>query len=131
VRLHAGRCWLSQHDLFGKECVHLSCADALLAPGDWFNRIDWTGQHNNFGIGLPPASKNQQAWEFKRPLLAAADRYGPTPAIISRQAAYFKALLRVRCGVCAFASGILCSSMSACLLAACLHHAAQYCQSTL
>uniref|UniRef100_A0A383WMX3 pullulanase n=1 Tax=Tetradesmus obliquus TaxID=3088 RepID=A0A383WMX3_TETOB len=64
--------------------------------GDWFNRIDWTGQHNNFGIGLPPASKNQQAWEFKRPLLTAADRYRPSPAIIARQAAYFKALLRVR-----------------------------------
>ncbi|WIA10447.1 hypothetical protein OEZ85_010639 [Tetradesmus obliquus] len=64
--------------------------------GDWFNRIDWAGQHNNFGIGLPPASKNQQAWEFKRPLLTAADRYRPSPAIIARQAAYFKALLRVR-----------------------------------
>jgi hypothetical protein len=72
---------------------------ALLFPGDWFNRIDWTGQHNNFGIGLPPASKNQHAWEFKRPWLTAADRYRPTPAIIARQAAYFKALLRVRCGM--------------------------------
>lgn len=68
--------------------------------GDWFNRIDWAGQHNNFGIGLPPASKNQQAWEFKRPLLTAADRYRPSPAIIARQAAYFKALLRVRCVMC-------------------------------
>lgn len=66
------------------------------AAGDWFNRIDWTGQHNNFGVGLPPASKNQHSWPFKQPLLAAADRYRPTPDIIARQAAYFKAILRVR-----------------------------------
>lgn len=64
--------------------------------GDWFNRVDWTMQHNNFGVGLPPASKNQHSWPFKRPLLAAADRYRPTPDMIARQATYFKALLRVR-----------------------------------
>jgi hypothetical protein len=88
----------------GKGCLfvnskhkHSNCSSCLLLfAGDWFNRIDWTGQHNNFGIGLPPASKNQHTWEFKRPLLTAAERYRPTPAIIARQAAYFKALLRVR-----------------------------------
>lgn len=68
----------------------------LSVTGDWFNAVDWTGQFNNFGVGLPPASKNQHAWDFKRPLLAAADRYRPTPDMIARQSAYFKALLRVR-----------------------------------
>lgn len=77
------------------QCQHPTFS-LLLPAGDWFNRIDWTGQHNNFGVGLPPASKNQHSWPFKRSLLAAADRYRPTPDIIARQAAYFKALLRVR-----------------------------------
>ena len=26
--------------------------------GDWFNRLDWTGQDNYFGTGLPPAPDN-------------------------------------------------------------------------
>eukprot|EP00775_Hariotina_reticulata_P002314 gene2314-2622_t len=64
--------------------------------GDWFNKLDWTGQHNNFGVGLPPASKNQHAWPFKRPLLAMAHYYRPGPEVIARQAAYFQALLRIR-----------------------------------
>ncbi|KAF8068441.1 PU1 [Scenedesmus sp. PABB004] len=64
--------------------------------GDWFNRIDWTGQDNNFGVGLPPSSKNGGAWPLKRPLLAQAGRLKPTPAMIARQSAYIRALLRVR-----------------------------------
>eukprot|EP00879_Flechtneria_rotunda_P011613 GHRR01012130.1.p1 GENE.GHRR01012130.1~~GHRR01012130.1.p1 ORF type:complete len:951 (+),score=302.30 GHRR01012130.1:707-3559(+) len=64
--------------------------------GDWFNKLDWTMQHNNFGVGLPPATKNGHAWSFKRPLLAAAEKYRPTPDMIARQAAYFQALLQVR-----------------------------------
>ena len=59
--------------------------------------MDWTGQHNNFGIGLPPATKNYHAWPFKGPLLTAWQQYKPTSGIIARQAAYFKALLRIRC----------------------------------
>ncbi len=41
--------------------------------GDWFNRIDFTLESNNFGIGLPPADKNQAHWEIMRPLLARTD----------------------------------------------------------
>jgi hypothetical protein len=26
--------------------------------GDWFNRLDWTGQDNHFGTGLPPQQDN-------------------------------------------------------------------------
>ena len=64
--------------------------------GDWFNRLDWTGTDNNFGVGLPPASKNAHAWPLKRPLLAAAALYKPSPEVIRGAAAHFQALLRVR-----------------------------------
>ncbi|MCY4744470.1 DUF3372 domain-containing protein [Pelomonas sp. UHG3] len=38
--------------------------------GDWFNRLDWTYQDNNFGVGLPPARDNADNWALARPLLA-------------------------------------------------------------
>jgi hypothetical protein len=79
--------------------VTLTCctrARAARRTGDWFNRIDWTGQHNNFGIGMPPASKNFHQWDFKRPILRDWQAYKPSPQLIARQAAYFKALLRAR-----------------------------------
>lgn len=64
--------------------------------GDWFNRIDWTGQSNNFGVGLPVAAKNRHQWALKRPLLAAADRIRPPPDLIRASARFVRALLRVR-----------------------------------
>jgi len=30
--------------------------------GDWFNRVDYTMETHNWGIGLPPAWDNQNAW---------------------------------------------------------------------
>ena len=30
--------------------------------GDWFNRIDWTGQESTFGSGLPRAADNEDKW---------------------------------------------------------------------
>ena len=44
--------------------------NVVLAAGDWFNRLDWGGAHNNFGVGLPVASKNEDHWPEKRPFLA-------------------------------------------------------------
>ncbi|MGB5552369.1 MAG: pullulanase-type alpha-1,6-glucosidase [Thermoanaerobaculia bacterium] len=38
--------------------------------GDWFNKLDFTYQANNFGVGLPVASKNQDNWAIMAPLLA-------------------------------------------------------------
>ena len=38
--------------------------------GDWFNRIDWTGQQSTFGSGLPPAADNSEKWPIMAPLLA-------------------------------------------------------------
>ena len=45
--------------------------------GDWFNKIDWTYESNNFGVGLPPA-RIQRSWDVMRPLLGnAALEAGP------------------------------------------------------
>ncbi|WP_156760843.1 pullulanase-type alpha-1,6-glucosidase [Microbacterium karelineae] len=38
--------------------------------GDWFNRIDWTGQESTFGSGLPPKADNGEKWDLMAPLLA-------------------------------------------------------------
>jgi pullulanase/glycogen debranching enzyme len=38
--------------------------------GDWFNRLDFTYQSNNWGVGLPPAGDNQANWPWMAPLLA-------------------------------------------------------------
>ncbi len=38
--------------------------------GDHFNALDWTGQDNGFGRGLPPQEKNGANWPLYRPLLA-------------------------------------------------------------
>jgi pullulanase-type alpha-1,6-glucosidase len=38
--------------------------------GDWFNRLDFTYEHNNWGVGLPVAEKNQENWPLIGPLLA-------------------------------------------------------------
>jgi len=37
--------------------------------GDWFNRLDFSYETNNFGVGLPPWEKNEPRWEVHRPLL--------------------------------------------------------------
>ncbi|MCP4200736.1 MAG: pullulanase-type alpha-1,6-glucosidase [bacterium] len=38
--------------------------------GDWFNKLDFMYQINNWGVGLPVASKNQSNWPLFQPLLA-------------------------------------------------------------
>ncbi len=38
--------------------------------GDWFNKLDFTYQSNNWGVGLPPAGDNQANWPVMGPLLA-------------------------------------------------------------
>lgn len=40
--------------------------------GDWFNRLDFTYQTNNWAVGLPPGDSQGQ-WEIDRPLLADED----------------------------------------------------------
>ena len=63
--------------------------------GDWFNRLDWTGQDNGFGAGLPPRQDNGALWDIERPLLADAS-LKPTPADIAWTRDAFRDLLRIR-----------------------------------
>ncbi len=60
--------------------------------GDWFNRLDWTGQTDNWGVGLPP---EQGRWAVAKPLLGNP-ALRPAPADIQAAAAHFQAMLQVR-----------------------------------
>lgn len=37
--------------------------------GDWFNRLDFTYESNNWGVGLPPKEKNGNNWPLMKRLL--------------------------------------------------------------
>ena len=63
--------------------------------GDWFNRLDFTGQTNAFGTGLPPWGKNHTKWELMRPLLQDASLV-PTAEMAQRSTEKFCELLRIR-----------------------------------
>ncbi|XP_050209868.1 pullulanase 1, chloroplastic [Mercurialis annua] len=38
--------------------------------GDWFNRLDFSYNSNNWGVGLPPKQKNENHWPLIKPRLA-------------------------------------------------------------
>ena len=63
--------------------------------GDWFNKIDWTGQTANWGIGLPIASQNGGQWSIMTPLLSNP-AYTPQPQDIAHSAAGFQEFMQVR-----------------------------------
>jgi pullulanase len=63
--------------------------------GDWFNKLDWSYQDNNFGVGLPPASQNADNWNYARPLLANP-LIKPHPNDIAWTRDAFRDLLRIR-----------------------------------
>jgi pullulanase/glycogen debranching enzyme len=63
--------------------------------GDWFNRIDWTGQDNFFGTGLPPAWDNRESWPLMAPLLADP-AIRPRPGDIAWARGQFLDLLQLR-----------------------------------
>ncbi|MCD4690224.1 DUF3372 domain-containing protein [bacterium] len=63
--------------------------------GDWFNRLDWTYQTNNFGVGLPSAEKNRDRWNIIGPILARSD-IRPGPAHITQTLAHFKEMVAIR-----------------------------------
>jgi pullulanase/glycogen debranching enzyme len=63
--------------------------------GDWFNKLDFTYQDNNFGAGLPVASKNQENWSIMAPLLANP-ALKPAAADIGFSAALYQELLQIR-----------------------------------
>ena len=63
--------------------------------GDHFNRLDWLGQDNGFGSGLPPARDNAAFYPLIAPRLAAP-QLKPAPADIAFSRAVFRDLLRIR-----------------------------------
>jgi pullulanase len=63
--------------------------------GDWFNKIDWSGESNNWGIGLPLAGKNRDQYAVEKSLLANAS-LKPDPATIRLTAKMFAEFLRIR-----------------------------------
>ena len=62
--------------------------------GDWFNRLDFSQQTNNWGVGLPPETDNQDNWPLMSRLLGALPT--PTQTDIRRNADYLQELLRIR-----------------------------------
>ncbi|MUN07446.1 pullulanase-type alpha-1,6-glucosidase [Agromyces luteolus] len=66
--------------------------------GDWFNRIDWTGQESTFGSGLPMESDNADHWPVMAELLADP-ALKPTAEDIAAAEASALDLLRVRSSV--------------------------------
>ena len=63
--------------------------------GDWFNRVDWSGQATAWKSGLPNAAKDQANWPLVRQLFADAT-IAPGPADIAAASAHFQDVLRVR-----------------------------------
>ncbi|MBZ0294314.1 MAG: pullulanase-type alpha-1,6-glucosidase [Anaerolineae bacterium] len=63
--------------------------------GDWFNRLDFTYQSNNWGVGLPNAGDNQDNWPTMQPLLADP-ALKPTSEDILSSVAHVQEFLRVR-----------------------------------
>ncbi|UCD30236.1 MAG: pullulanase-type alpha-1,6-glucosidase, partial [Planctomycetota bacterium] len=63
--------------------------------GDWFNKLDFTYQANNWGVGLPLASKNQDQWPIMQPLLANP-ALTPAPTDIVDSIHHFRDVLQIR-----------------------------------
>jgi pullulanase len=61
--------------------------------GDWFNKLDWTYESNNWGVGLPLEGTAQ--WDIYQPLLAQPD-LAPTKADIEFASAAFLEYLQIR-----------------------------------
>lgn len=61
--------------------------------GDWFNKLDLSGQTSNWGVGLPFDSDSN--WPLYKPLLANP-ALKPGPAAISLAAQHFQQMLAVR-----------------------------------
>ncbi|KAB1211035.1 Pullulanase 1, chloroplastic, partial [Morella rubra] len=63
--------------------------------GDWFNRLDFTYNYNNWGVGLPPKQKNEKNWPLIKPRLADPS-FKPRQSHILAALDNFLNLLRIR-----------------------------------
>jgi pullulanase len=61
--------------------------------GDWFNKLDWTYQSDNWGVGLPGEGRDR--WDIFRPLLADP-ALKPTQTDIVNASAVFREYLQIR-----------------------------------
>ena len=57
--------WHAGSDLLRSKSLDRNSYDS----GDWFNRIDWSGEESTWGSGLPPRPDNEAKWSYMRPLL--------------------------------------------------------------
>ena len=62
--------------------------------GDWFNRMDFTYESNNWGVGLPPG-ENSPNWPVMQPILANP-ALKPDRADILTNATHFREMLLLR-----------------------------------
>ena len=63
--------------------------------GDWFNKLDYSYQSNNFGVGLPMEGVNKDNWSLMSPILANP-LIKPDTAAITAARDYFTELLEIR-----------------------------------
>jgi pullulanase len=63
--------------------------------GDWFNQVDWSGQHNGWAIGLPSAGNDSANWSVIQPLFSDATA-AVSPTDIATASTHFKEMLKVR-----------------------------------
>jgi pullulanase/glycogen debranching enzyme len=61
--------------------------------GDWYNKLDWTYESDNFGVGLPLEGTAQ--WDIYKPLLADS-KLAPAKADIESASAVFREFLQIR-----------------------------------
>lgn len=83
--------WHAGTDLLRSKSLDRNSYDS----GDWFNAIDWSGQDNGFGRGLPMAADNEDKWPLMAPLLADP-ALKPSPEDIATASAQARDLLRLR-----------------------------------
>ena len=65
--------------------------------GDWFNKVDFSKQTNNYDIGLPPADKDQANWQIINEVIAkneGRDMVSPEDIAFSSDA--FLELIKIR-----------------------------------
>ena len=61
--------------------------------GDWYNKLDWTYESNNWGVGLPLEGTGQ--WDIYKPLLADP-KLAPAKSDIEFASAVFREFLQIR-----------------------------------
>ncbi|MBL8160815.1 MAG: pullulanase-type alpha-1,6-glucosidase, partial [Anaerolineae bacterium] len=63
--------------------------------GDWFNRLDFSYQMNNFGVGLPPRQDNGDRYGELQPILANS-AYAVSQENIMNAVMHFREMLQIR-----------------------------------